>query len=350
MSVFPSATRATFGRAFRIATRKPTRTPVLRFNETVGARYFSSKNPDDNNDNDSDDKPFEQWIPPNRPLSGDKGSSHLFIRSGNDDAEVVEGLDEDDELRQLELDLQQEEERAKLVESQQKVSSAEETVDWLQTRRAKQLQGIDMMTPEKGAARKFQDSDVEVIQHTLLTMEEINMCLTAMGGKDITYLPNTPERRMGATRGMILVTGSTPAQIFLLAETLVRQLKRRDLADVGVVGAMYGVEGSDDKMDTWRVVDGYNYIVHIFDADTRRHLNLEALWSGRDPVLRVDFNDDDAVDDYVAAHPVPKGYGPRSDDWSRSILQMERNRWIAPHQPVAKRPRIKKKNKKRGHR
>jgi hypothetical protein len=60
---------------------------------------------------------------------------------------------------------------------------------------------------------------------------------------------------MGAASGMILTTGSTPTQIFVMADTLVRQLKRRDLAEVGVVGAQFGAEGSADKTDTWRVVD-----------------------------------------------------------------------------------------------
>jgi ribosomal silencing factor RsfS len=255
-------------------------------------------------------------------------------------------LDEEQELQQLELQLQREEAHQKL---KSQVSNAQEPVDWLKTRRSKQWDGVDMMTPDLGTTKKWQASDVAVIQHTLLTRGEINMCLIAMGGKDITFLPNTPDRRMGSASGMILATGSTPSQIFLLADTLVRQLKRRDLADVGVVGAQFGAEGSDDKFDTWRVVDCSNYIVHILDASTRRHLNLEALWSGRDASLRVNYDDDDAMDNYVAANPVPKGYFSNVQDWSSSISQMERNRWIVPHRPVVEK-KLKGRKRRRGRR
>lgn len=298
--------------------------------------FFSSKSPDESNDD------LAQWIPPDRPLVGDKGSSHLYRHQEVD--EVEEEMDEEEELRRLELELQLEGERQK-QQATQATTTTEEPVDWLKTRRSKLSEGVDMLTPDRGASKKFLDSDVEVIQHTLLTKDEITSCLTAMGGKDITYLPNTPDRRMGATTGMLIVTGSTPAQILLLADTLVRQLKRRDLGDVGVVGARYGAEGSEDKFDTWRAVDCLNFVVHILDANTRKSLNLEALWSGNDPVLHVNINDDDAVDEYVAANPVPEGYSPNSHDWSTSIAQMERNRWIVPHRPVV--PGAKGRGRKR---
>jgi ribosomal silencing factor RsfS len=281
---------------------------------------------------------------------GDKGSSHLYERSRGENAQgqaetvTVPELDEQELLRQLEVELQKQEEREK---QKSKVASAQEPVDWLQTRRSKQWDGVDLMTPDLGSAKKWQASDVAVIPHTLLTKDEITSCLTAMGGKNITLLPNTPDRRMGAALGMILSTASTPSQVFLLADTLVRQLKRRDLAEVGVIGAQFGAEGSADKTDTWRVVDCYNYIVHIFDANTRRHLNLEALWSGKDASLRVRFDDDAAMDDYVASNPVPEGYSPNTKDWSSSISQMERNRWIVPHRPVVARPKGRKRRRGR---
>lgn len=308
--------------------------------------FFSSKSPEDGND-DSDDA-LSQWIPPDRPLIGDKGKSHLYQRQ-EEDIQEEEDLDEEEELRQLELELQLEEERQKQQAGAAQVSAKEEPVDWLQTRRSKQLEGVEMMTPDLGSSKKALDSDVEVIQHTLLTKDEITSCLIAMGAKDISYLPNTPDRRMGATTGMLIVTGSTPAQIFLLADTLVRQLKRRDLAEKGVIGARFGAEGSDDKLDTWRVVDCSNYIVHIMEANTRKHLNLELLWSGKDPAWLVNVNDEDAMDEYVAANPVPEGYSPNTADWSTSISQMERNRWIVPHKPVVERPRRRGK-KRRGRR
>jgi len=314
-----------WGRRASCSVRWPAVVSALAENRRLKYECFSSKSPDDNDDD------LAQWIPPDRPLVGDKGSSHLYIHQ--EEEEIEEDLDEEEELRQLELELQLEEERQK-QQAAQVSRKLEEPVDWLQTRRSKQLEGVEIMTPDMGTSIKFLDSDVEVIQHTLLTKDEITSCLTAMGGKNITYLANTPERRMGAATGMLITTASTPAQILLLADTLVRQLKRRDLAAVGVVGARFGAEGSDDKFETWRVVDCSNYIVHILDANTRKYLNLEALWSGKDASLRINLNDEDAIDAYVAANPVPEGYSPNTKDWSTSISQMERNRWIVPHRPV----------------
>lgn len=316
--------------------------PVKRISNIAS---FSSNKLSDDNDADEDD--LAQWIPPDRPLVGDKGSSHLYKQTDDDINIEDEELNEEEELRQLELELQLEEERQKQRGTRNNI---EEPVDWLQTRRTKQLEGVDIMTPDMGTSKKWQDSDVQVIQHTLLTKDEITSCLTALGAKDICYLPNTPERRMGAATGMLVVTGSTPAQILLLADTLVRQLKRRDLAEMGVVAACLGAEGSDDKFDTWRVVDCSNYIVHILDADTRKYLNLEALWSGKDSSLHVNINDEDEMDEYVAANPVPEGYSPNTHDWSSSISQMERNRWIVPHRPVIARPKGRGRKGRRGRR
>ena len=325
-----------WGRHFSLSTKFPTASILFLSGRSSKSVFFSSKSPDDSADDVS------QWIPPDRPLVGDKGSSHLYKQQDNNDIE--EEMDEEEVLRQLELELQLEEERQKQQATQATINE-EEPVDWLKTRRSKQLEGVDIMKPDRGSSKKFLDSDVEVIQHTLLTKNEITSCLTAMGGQNITFLPNTPDRRMGATTGMLIVTGSTPAQILLLADTLVRQLKRRDLAEVGVIGALYGSEGSDDKFDTWRAVDCSNFIVHILDANTRKYLNLEALWSGNDPALHVNINDEDAVDEYVAANPVPEGYSPNAQDWSTSIAQMERNRWIVPHRPVV--PGAKGRGRKR---
>lgn len=334
---------ASFRTASRLLASSSRGTPTLVCHSNripKNASFVGTKTPSDADQDDNDT--LSEWIPPDRPLVGDKGSSHLYTRK------EVE-MDEEEELRQLELELEREEERHKKQQAAASASNLEEPIDWLQTRRSKELKGVDIMTPDLGTSKKWQDSDVQVIRHTLLTKDEITSCLTAMGGKDITFLPNTPDRRMGAAKGMLIVTGTTPAQIFLLADTLVRQLKKRELADMGVVGAE-GAEGSDDKLDIWRVVDCSNYIVHIMEASTRKYLNLELLWSGNDPALHVNLADEDAMDDYVAANPVPEGYSPNTADFSASLSQMERNRWIVPHKPVVARPKGKGRRRGRGRR
>jgi Ribosomal silencing factor during starvation len=113
------------------------------------------------------------------------------------------------------------------------------------------------------------------------------------------------------------------------------------LQQVGVLGAELGADGNmDDPNENWFVVDCRNYVVHIQDAKTRKAVNLEGLWSGKDGLHKVSMYDDDAVEDYVAANPVPHDYtgGGTSyfaGDWEDTIKQLERNRWTAtPRQPV----------------
>jgi ribosomal silencing factor RsfS len=240
-----------------------------------------------------------EWIPPSRPLAGDQGQTHLYERSLQKDEDDVEEDDsEEAELRKIEEELKRLEEFA-----QRQVAVDEDTsVDWLQTRRAKLgHEGIDMMQPEEASKRKHEMSDIPVKERTLLSAKEISFCLTSLGGEDVFVLPPQSDQQ-----GRMLVTASSSHHLRSLAELLVRQLRRRNLHKFGVIGAELGPEGSDDPDETWLVVDCENYVVHLLDETTRRALNLEALWTGKDGLHRLNALDEEAVEDYVAANPVPR--------------------------------------------
>lgn len=102
----------------------------------------------------------------------------------------------------------------------------------------------------------------------------------------------------------------------------------------GLVGR--GVE------DGWMIVDCGNYVVHLQDEATRRDINLQSLWQGEEgkKLRSVNMADDESVDDYVAANPVPDQYArstlmqsaefalpdlARGDRW-KPIKKVEKNR------------------------
>ena len=127
----------------------------------------------------------------------------------------------------------------------------------------------------------------------------------------------------------MVATGTSYSHIRILTDALVNNLRKRDLAKGGVVGALYGSEGGDDPSsarrrrglpkkvnDGWIAVDCGNFVVHVQDDVTRRSIDLEGLWSpdieqrGRagHELRSLDLSDEEAVDEYIAKNPVPDEY------------------------------------------
>ena len=149
---------------------------------------------------------------------------------------------------------------------------------------------------------------------------------------------------------MVLATASSLHQLRGMADELVGQLRRRKLHEVGVVGAELGPEGSlRDEGESWFVVDCQNYVVHLMDETTRRCLNLEALWSGKDGLHRLNVLDEDAVDAYVSDNPVPDEYGRGSLDMDDTLRMLEKIRWssVPRHDGATSKPRAKKRRGRR---
>lgn len=203
----------------------------------------------------------------------------------------------------------------------------EESPDWLKTRRAK-LFPSDLMTPEESKIAQHLDGDIPVIKGRLLTSDEIIDCLTSLGAIDTNLvIPDAETLPYLGWDGLIIATGSSYSHIRVLTDAIVRNLRKRDLARKGIVGAKLGSEGGEDRSsarrrqglpkrmdDSWIAVDCGNYIVHVQDDITRESIDLEGLWSpgergraGRE-LRMVNPNDEDAVDEYIANNPVPDAY------------------------------------------
>lgn len=239
--------------------------------------------------------------------------------------------------------------------------------DWLAARRSRLGEGdarpVGMMSPEDADAARQLDSEIPVIEYTLLTSEEISGSLSALGAEDIVVIQPT-ERYGGSVSleadGLIIATGRSMSHLRVLAESVVRNLRARGLQRRGVLGAMLGPEGGEDigtsrrnrrKLgglagrsvdDGWMLVDCGNYVVHLQDEATRRDINLESLWQGEEgkKLRSVNMADDDSVDDYVAANPVP-------DDYARSTV-MQSADFVLPNLGKSDRWKpIKKVEKKR---
>jgi len=186
----------------------------------------------------------------------------------------------------------------------------DEPVDWLQLRRQKLKEQESSLT---------QGLDIPVKEHTFLTGDEIVQILTALGAIDINVImddPDAPRMGGGITEGMIMCTSTSSYQIITLGEAIAHQLELRklyELRDVGIASApknmrKAGISGTPSLRETWRVVDCGNFIVHIQDEVTRRSLRLDDLWSGKDPIWKLDWTNEDKVDEYVAKFPVPTEY------------------------------------------
>ena len=151
------------------------------------------------------------------------------------------------------------------------------------------------------------------------------------GAKNVVFIqPSQKRQSYLGWKGLIIATASSYSHIRLLTDQIVYNLRKRGLAERGVVGAKYGAEGGEDstmskyarkkrslgrgkKMDDgWMSVDCRNYIVHVQDSVTRSSIDLEGLWSPNSSeakrLLEVNPLDDDSVDDYVAENPIPDEY------------------------------------------
>jgi len=211
--------------------------------------------------------------------------------------------------------------------------------DWLRTRRSKlgfassHHQPTDMLTPTQAEAERQNASEIPVIKNTLLSSDEITSCLKRLGARDTIFVqPEENVRSLLGWDGIIIATGSSNSHIRTLVDAIVSNLRRRDLADKGVIGARYGPEGGNAEMsakkrrklgqnkrgkragDGWMVVDCQNYLVHVQDDVTRRCIDLEGMWSpgerglpGRE-LRKLDVGNEDEVDDYIAANPIPDEY------------------------------------------
>ena len=232
-------------------------------------------------------------------------------------------------------------------------SNFDDTIDWLEARRSRLNQSEEsnksregrsqLMTPDEADAFRHKKSQIDVIPYTLFTSAELSSSLSAQGATDIRIIDVADyEELYGVGMGcshLLVATGRNSSHLRVMADSVVRNLKARKLNERGVVGALSGVEGGTDIFsnkksraraskngitntsaridDDWCVVDCGNIHVHILEQNTRQCLDIESLWDLSNPnsegskLRRVDCENEDEVDTYVAENPVPEEYSAR---------------------------------------
>lgn len=357
----------------------------------------------------------EEWIPP-PPIPSLQGGVDRAYRNdvdGNDDdalfylsEEEQDTLSEEEILQRLEdvlsrMEQEEEEEQDELL-LREELDGPSSPVDWMQNRRA--ILGTSRSID--GTVDPMSSTDIVPIRvHELMTVDEIQTLLEVHGGSDvIVVLDDVDHPRMGGALGMVIcssgqrrgagagASSSSPANldnnssnnatidsyypssplsgggnhssyvISTLTRALVEHLKARRLHEAGMLGGPLPtsaqLSNSNRRRNNWEVIDCGNYIVHILDPPTRRALRLEELWSGRDPLWKLDVTNDDAVEDYCAKYPVPADYGGQNGStaqqqlsmWdARAVRRLERNQYAASpfpsHRPVV--PNATKKRDRR---
>ena len=255
------------------------------------------------------------------------------------DEEILERLEKvlkrEEELEEKMFQKELEEEILEQTDEYKRGGAQHIATDWQRNRRS--------MLGEENDASPSSASVVPITRHVLLEADEIQLLLEAHGGEDIVIVRDDPEaQRMGGADGMIFCTagGSTkqkeqnslqqnntflvtsPYLISTLSRVLIDHMKDRKLHELGIAPSsnqnttsrasvsspmLYG-SGFTSPSESWRIVDCGNYIVHILDEATRYDLNLEDLWSGADPIWKLNTFDEDEVEDYCYKNPVPSTY------------------------------------------
>ena len=77
---------------------------------------------------------------------------------------------------------------------------------------------------------------------------------------------------------MVIASGTSSRHLQALSEILVVQLKKLGIEDCRI-------EGKDSN--DWKLIDGMDVIVHIFNPEKRKFYELEKMWSELMPKEKV---------------------------------------------------------------
>ena len=77
---------------------------------------------------------------------------------------------------------------------------------------------------------------------------------------------------------MIIASGTSSRHIQSLSEQVLEELKRQGIKDSKI-------EGRDSN--DWKLVDGIDLIIHIFNPEKRKFYELEKIWSELIPKEKV---------------------------------------------------------------
>ena len=77
---------------------------------------------------------------------------------------------------------------------------------------------------------------------------------------------------------MIIATGTSSRHLQALSEIVLKELKKEGITNCYL-------EGKNSK--EWKLIDGIDIIIHIFNSEKRKFYNLEKMWSELLPKERL---------------------------------------------------------------
>jgi len=77
---------------------------------------------------------------------------------------------------------------------------------------------------------------------------------------------------------MIIATGTSSRHLQALSEMIIERLKKEGVANCHLEGK---------NSNEWKLVDGIDIVVHIFNPEKRKFYNLEKMWSELLPKERL---------------------------------------------------------------
>jgi len=255
----------------------------------------------------------------------------LFVLTEEEQAtmtedEILERLEQvlaAEEAREEQRAREQLEEEELQQQLQERLLHEDGVPDWLKTRRS--------------VLADDDENESTLTAIPLTTADEIQAFLSKQGGTDIVLLKDHQERLGGGVEGMILCTATDGRMIQLMVRLMTGSRKKSKQQQQQQLS--YDSSLLSNTNDLWQVLECGNYIVHLFDASTRKRLNLEDLWTGKDPLWKLAYWDDDAIEEYCQRHPAggddvtSSTTNTSSTAWNPSMVR-RLERYSVTHRPV----------------
>ena len=113
--------------------------------------------------------------------------------------------------------------------------------------------------------------------HKILNLKEI-VLKTLDSNKALDIVSIDLANKSSIADYMIIASGTSSRHIQALSEQVLKQFKNN-----GVINCK--IEGSESN--DWKLIDGIDLIVHIFNPEKRKFYELEKMWSELIPKEKV---------------------------------------------------------------
>lgn len=105
--------------------------------------------------------------------------------------------------------------------------------------------------------------------------EELRLAVRAAFSKKAEHVTVLDLRTKAAfTDYFVICSGQSPRQVKAIVDAIEDVLRKAGVKPLHIEGA---------ERAEWVLIDGFDFIVHVFTPDTREFYGLERLWGSADP-------------------------------------------------------------------